>query len=90
MNLSSAKAKFKYEIMNFKTDKINEHILFERLLFVAEKLDIHTDPVEFVDNLIEQCQFERSNGKVVNGIALECLINRTVNEYFDAEILVKD
>lgn len=90
MNISSAKAKYKYEILNFKTDKINNHILFERLLVVAEQLDIHTDAVEFVDNLIEQCQFERSNGKVINGIALEALINRTVNDYFDAEILVND
>ncbi len=90
MNTSKAKQKFRDEIMNFKTDKINQNILFERLLVIAEQLDIQTDPVEFVDNLIEQCEFERSNGKVINGIALEGLIKTTVNDYFDAEILQKD
>lgn len=90
MNLSIVKQKFRNEILNFKTGQINDHILFERLLFQAEKLDMYTDPVEFVDNLIEQCNFEKSNGRLVQGIALEKLIKTTVNDYFDSEILVND
>lgn len=90
MTTSQIKAKFKYEILQFKTGQINDHILFERLLTMAEKLDMYTDPVEFVDNLIEQCDFERSNGKVIQGIALEAIIRTTVNDYFDSEILQKD
>jgi hypothetical protein len=90
MNTSQIKAKFKYEILQFKTSQINDHILFERLLTMAEKLDMYTDPVEFVDNLIEQCDFERSNGKIIQGIALEAIIRTTVNDYFDSEILQKD
>lgn len=90
MNISQTKQKFRNEILQFKTDQIDQNILFERLLFMAEKLDMYTDPVEFVDNLIEQCDFERSNGKVIQGIALEAIIRTTVNDYFDSEILQKD
>lgn len=94
MNLSSVKAKFRYEILSYKTGQINNHILFERLLHQTEHvipkitgIQIQSDPVEFVDNLIEQCEFQKSTERTVQGIALEKIIKTTVNDYFDSEIV---